>query len=1801
MTKFSIAVLVSTFLSFFYTSPEGTVEDVQELEWASDTLVLSSLTNDPPPNDTSKTKKNPNDRRGDPTRQTRISPLHLDYPSNYSVDYRLKEDMEGYEIYERIGNTDIRYPSHISFEDYLEYNRKKKASEFFREKAMSSNEENQQGLQLDIDIEELEDIFGGGKISIRPTGFATLRLSLDRNRNDSEQLNIQQQNPPPFLNFQQDIQVGVIGQIGEKLRLNVNFDTQATFDFEDELKLAHKGTEDQIIQEIEAGNVSMQVGNSLMQGRQNLFGLKTKLRFGPVYVSGIASFERGQVETVRVAGGGAIETPFEKEVTEYDANRHFFLSHFFRSVYEDALDNLPVVQSRLQINQVEIWVERQGFTRNNRNAVGFLDLGENELPIAGGQGVVYNENIQSSTANSDRYPSNESNDLYDILENTPAARDITTTRNAVEGLSNLRMVNTEDFEVLGNMRRLEPNEYKINTKLGYVSLNTPLRSDQVLFVAYNYTLDGEVKQVGEFSNEIPVNQDNTNVLFLKMLRPSVTRVSPYPGWDLMMKNIYQIAFGIKQDDFFLDVRFETGTSAGKVNYLPNSPVDNKPLIQVLGVDNVTNNTAPGPDNYFDFINGYTVDTDKGTVIFPKLEPFGSHLEEQLANDPEAIENYVFDQLYRNTQASARQNGPQFRYSIEGYFRSAGNSEIPLNTFQLKEGGVIVTAGGRQLTEGQDYTVDYFGGKVIIINQSILNSGQEIEVSYENSQLYSLQTRRLLGSRAEYSPSKDLSLGLTILNLREQPINQKQILGQEPINNTLWGFDAAFNRESGFLTKAIDKLPLITTKAPSSFIGSAEFAQFLPGAPNQTKLRDQDGNVIDNGIVYLDDFESSTPPFTLMNTSNWFLASYPEGNPDVFDPRTVYNNPRSANYNRGKLAWYSIDQVFYNARANEVPDADQENNYTRKIEPTEIFPQASLPIGNIFQRTFDLRYDPRLRGPYNYQVDPTRVSSNGLLSQPDENWAGVMRVIDLNNDFEATNVEFIEFWMMDPFDAKDGNPFSDGGEMYFNLGLVSEEILPDGIVSRENALPSPSDPNLPIDSLSPWGKIPILTPLTETFVNNPEDRLKQDVGLDGLPTEEEVTFFSDVIDTLSQFLTPAALNRYETDPSSDNYTSYRDPELRDSTASILRRYFDFNGQDGNTPVRNSAQEENSNLSLQATSLPDQEDINRNGSLNFTEQYWQYRIRMNPDSLVPGQNFVVDTVRSVANIGRGQTTEVTWYQFRIPIRSGTAVNGISNFQSINFMRMYMTGFRDPVIMRMTEFQLVSSQWIRFNGELAEEGVVVTPTEANETTFELGQVSRERNSQKLPYNYVLPPGIIRQQLGVNTFSQQVEDERSLVMRVCKLTDGDARGMYKITRNDLRQYERLKMFVHAEPFSPDNGLTPSNFEQPGDAMVFIRLGLDNDQNYYEYEMPLSPSDPAFPNLRENVWLPENEFDIDLAAFAGAKSRRGTSFGQIYRYRDTVGLPEGHAIIIKGTPKLSDVRNIMVGVRNPEDGNTEPLCMEVWVNELRLTNFTQNSGVAAKFNGSATLADLATFRVNGQYKSAGFGPLEQKLSNRPQEEELRYDLEANVNVDKVFPKNWGMSLPVTVRYSRAERTPLFNPQEADVSVDRLLEALPRDTAQARLREIQDFKQTRSIALTNWRINPTQSASKKPGAKPKPKPKKSEGGGSKQKTKMPWSITNFNATYAYVETQARNATIASQLNTQHRGALGYRYNFPKVNVKPFAFISKVKPLNSTVGFLSKFAINPLPANVQVSVNGNRQFEERILRVIGDRAPTVHPQ
>ncbi|MCB0843869.1 MAG: cell surface protein SprA, partial [Bacteroidetes bacterium] len=995
------------------------------------------------------------------------------------------------------------------------------------------------------------------------------------------------------------------------------------------------------------------------------------------------------------------------------------------------------------------------------------------------------------------------------------------------------------------------------------------------------------------------------------------------------------------------------------------------------------------------------------------------------------------------------------------------------------------------------------------------------VSYESNSLYNVQTKTLLGSRAEFSPSDNLQLGATILNLREQPFNQKTTLGDEPVNNTLWGLDASFRKESPLMTKLLDKLPLLSTKETSSIDAAAEFAQFIPGAPRVVK------NNRDKGIVFLDDFEAAATPFSLQGHQRWKLASFPEGNPRLYDPKYP-DEPLSSNFTRAKLSWYQIDQAFYQRFGIDFPEEDLSNNYTRQIQPFEIFPTATRAFGNNIQNTFDLRYIPTKRGQYNYEYRPSQLDNQtGNFRNPENNWAGIMREIDVNNDFEATNVEFVEFWMMDPFM---NNPAHQGGEFYVNLGLVNEDVLTDESLSRENGLPGAGQPgNL---QETAWGQIPIGNPPVNAFSNNANDREAQDIGFDGLDDEQERTFFSRIIDSLGNAISPAALNNFVEDPSSDNFKHFRDDEFETNQSSIVDRYEFFNGLEGNSPVGGNT---NRNYTVQATQLPDNEDLNANGSLNFAEQYWEYRIEMSPNALIPGQNFVVDKITDTVATDLNPNNVVTWYQFRIPLNAGRAVNGISNFKTISFMRMYMTGFSEEVLMRMTEFQLVSTQWRRFSGDLSEPGVNLPP-EPPFANFELGSVSLEENSTKLPFNYSLPPEVVQQAINGNTQAGFLADERSLVLKTCDLEDGDARAIFKNVKSDLRLYNRLRMWVHAE--AVDDGILPSNFDETGDAKIFLRLGLDNDLNYYEYEIPLTPSERGIPNVRTNTWLEENEFDFELALLALAKDERNKQgTGLIYRhaYRDST-MPEGHQIYIKGTPKLSDVRNIMIGIRNPKDPLGQPICLEVWVNELRMTNFDKSKGWAANANVSFRLADFGTINATGSYKTSGFGPLEQKLSTRSQEDVLRYNLSGNISLDKLFPKKWGLQLPVYATYGEQKISPQFNPQEADVRTDVLLERLDPEARADKLQEIQDFRRTRSISFNNWRKNKggggagtgvggggraggRQGGNSDGGSIGGSRPGSGKGGGGGGRVSYPWDISNFDFTYAYNDIFARSAVI----------------------------------------------------------------------------------
>lgn len=1712
---------------------------------------------------------NPNDRIGDATTQEPVSPMWLENPSNLVTTYELAPDGKGYYIYERIGGIDVRPPSYISLQDYLEFRRKQDMEKYYKEQSLAKNEGKKKSLIPTIELAKLNDIFGGGAISITPTGSASLQFSIDRNRIQNPSLPLRQQKNT-FFNFDQQLQVGVVGNIGDKLKINLSQDTKATFDFENITKIDYTGNEDQILQKLETGNVSMTLGNSLIQGSQNLFGVKAGFKFGPVNVMGLASMDRGQRQTINVKGSGdglQIESPFKKNIADYDANRHFFLSHFFRSKYDEALSRVPQVYSRINITQIEVWVTNQNFAQatNLRPSIGFIDMGENDSrPYANGRGVIFNHNIQAD--NDTILPDKASNNLYKYLKSDPRFRDQAQLAPLLESGA-LRLVNGVDFQLV-NVRKLqEGRDFTMNPQLGYVSLNSPLQSDDALFVSYAYTYDDKALQVGEFSNDVPGDTLNATPLFLKMIRPTQLRptntnslgaVVKYPVWDLMMKNVYNIAYGLKPDGFRMQVMYETGTKAGKVNSLPktqDTAIQNIPLLQLTGLDRLTNNTAPDPDNLFDFIDKLTVVPDKGYIIFPHIEPFGHYLADRL-DDPADSSRYVFQPLYDQTYQDAIQKYPELnRFTLEGMYQgggigASGGAEIPLNAFNVSPASVTVTANGVRLVQGTDYDVDPSGTKVIIKNAAYLAQGQSIKVDVNAQQAFQMQTKTLMGFRADYSPFKDTKVGFTALTLNERPTNFKTTIGEEPLRNTLWGFDLTSQRDLPFLTKAIDKLPLFATKAPSNMNFMGEWAQFRPGMPKQVI---QDSL---QGITFIDDFEASKQTYNMTSSQRWKLASFPQhlSTDSLYDPKVEYPNDTLArSYSRALLSWYQIDPQVFNPQFAKIPEIDKENSYTRPITPTEIYTQRTVPAGSGFQSTLDLHYYPTRRGPYNYQYHKEKLDVDGYFTKPKENWAGIMADINTNVDFEAQNVEFIEFWMMDPF--MDNYTSNTGGKLYLHLGNVSEDVIPDNLQFFENGLPPKGGKSGTIET--DWGYVGASTPAANTFSNDQDSRENQDLGLDGMSTAEERNKFkSYVAQIAADFGTSSKIYQdFEADPSNDDYQHYISQEYDGKTAGINERYAHYYGTENNSPVGKTY----NGLTQQATSIPDIEDINKNGSPNTWEEYFEYPIEITKSGLQPGKGYVVDRVNSIVtlNSSGSKQDEVTWYQFRIPIRSGIPRNNIPNFKVVNFLRMYMTGFEQEAVLRFADFQTVSTQWRKYEGSL------ITKFDTTQTepcgSFEVGSVSIEDNSRKTPFNYVSPPNVIRQSINGNTTAGLLQDERSLLMKASCLQEGDGRAIFKYVNQDFRNYKKLRMWVHAEI---SGEALPTTFDRTGDAVAFIRLGLDNNLNYYEYEIPLKPSDPSISGNSSNadsIW--KNQFNFELQKLIDAKTERNIAlFSTTDRFEYNQDLPEGHKIYIKGTPKLSDVRVIMIGFRNPVTPAEGALDLEMWVDELSLTKLDKSSAWAANASLNLQLADIGTIQSSMQYRQAGFGPIDMRVSQRTREDVLRYSIAGDFQLQKFFPQKWGIQLPFHANWDEQIKNPIFDPREADIKTKDLYKVLPADQRKEAKLAIQDYTGNRGFSFNSIKKNKT-------GKSPKA---------------HPWDIENIDASFAYSEQLHRDYMVEKNFTNNYRASLNYRYTIKSPNIQPFKKWKHKNPI-------SEFNFSPLPKSVTVSLIGDRQFSEYLYR------------
>ena len=1499
------------------------------------------------------------DNSGIPWNNRQNSPLFLKNPPNVRSYVVYDTDKNEYIIYERVGNFNIRTPVYMSPDEFRKYEYRRAMLDYWQQHA--ARRETSFGSnpvpQFDFGGMSYNRVFGNNTINIVPQGSAELIFGMNISRMQNPTLPERLRTIPTF-DFKTKIQMNVTGTIGDKLEVGVNYNTEAMFDFENNTKLQYSGHEDEFLKKVEAGNVPLPLRGSLITGSHSLFGLKTEMQFGKLTMTTILSQQKGEASVINVRGGAQV-SDFEIFADNYEANRHFFIAQHFRDIYDASLKNLPVVSSGVNIERIEVWITNKTMrfeNANNRNIVAFMDLAENA-------NHVYNNIPQfQATAGGGINPSNDANQMYNQLVSTyEAIRDVNEVTNAFAALYPDFQIG-RDFEKIENARRLDEREFELNKQLGYISLNTALNTDEVLAVAYEYTLNGKLYKVGEFSTD---GVNAPNALFLKLLKG--TALTPrIPTWNLMMKNIYSLGTGrLEGKDFILNVLYQDDKTGNSINYLPEGQLANKILLQVMGLDNLNRQMDRTPDGYFDYIERVTVNSERGKIIFPVIEPFGSHLKNMI-NDPVIASKYVFQELYDSTQTVARQMAEKNKFKLVGQYTSQSGSEIRLNAVNVPQGSVKVTAGGVPLMEYLDYMVDYNMGTVRIINQSLLEAQTPIQVSLESNQYFGLQTKSLIGTHFDYRVSKNFDIGATILHLNERPYTQKVNYGQEPISNTIWGMNASYRSDWQFLTKAIDKLPFIETKAPSSVSFFGEFANLIPG---HSRAISKAGN------AYIDDFEASETPIDLKSYNAWVLASTPQGQDMLFPEAKLHNDLRYG-FNRALLSWYAIDPLFLRngqstpSHIRSNPNT-QSSHYVREIYKNEIFPFSESETGIPSPiSVLNLAFYPSERGPYNYDTEPNifsaGVASNGALNNPRTRWGGIMRGLH-TTDFEAANIQYVRFWLMDPFVEDKDNP---GGDFYINLGDISEDILRDSRMSFEHGLPTSADIKN-VDTTA-WGRVPKIQAVVHAFDNSIEARKFQDVGLDGLSDEDERTFFGDYLNKIQGLVTPEAYHEAWSDPSSDNFRYFRGRDYDAQQASILDRYKRYNGQEGNSSTAEMSDEA---YPTSGTMLPDMEDVNRDNTLNETENYYQYKISLRPGDMKVGSNYIVDEIEYVATFANGEKSAVKWYQFKIPVDEYEKVVGSKrDFKSIRFMRMYLKGFSQPTIMRFAELDLVRSEWRKYNISITEGGERVTIPEASDGSFEISSVSIEENSMKTPVNYVLPPGFDRIIDPQNPRLRQL-NERSMVLKVSDLADGDARAAYKNVNLDMRQYRSMRMEVHAEAI-------PGQPLRDGELTAFIRLGTDYRSNFYEYEIPLTLTMPGqYDNNsdadREKVWSRENSFIVEMSLLQEAKQERNRQMslpGSLLGMSDVFVYSNGTArVSVAGNPNISNVRVIMIGVRNPiksrnpdlDDGN--PKSGEIWVNELRLSDFVQNSGWAANTHLQMRLADLGTVDMAAQAHTPGW------------------------------------------------------------------------------------------------------------------------------------------------------------------------------------------------------------------------------------------
>ena len=1647
------------------------------------------------------------------------SPLDLQRPDNMKYDVVYNDTLNRFVIGNRMGNTWLSAPIMLTPEEYNSWTEMNERSAFFRKKNdeiyQAKGKEKFDFSDMHFDLGPAEKIFGPGGIRVRTQGSAELKLGMNKKSIDNPSLPIRNRKTT-MMNFDEKINLNVNGKVGDKMNLNLNYNTDATFDYDAQnMKLKYDGKEDEIIKLVEVGNVSFPSNSSLIKGASSLFGVRTDMQFGKLKLQMVASQKKSASKSVSSRGGVQL-TPFEINVADYEENRHFFLSRYFRNHYDEWMQKLPNLVTGITINRVEIWVtNKSGTTANTRNIVALTDLGEaskisNPMWTATGQ-----------------VPSNRANTEYQAMTTQyVAARDIDQAAATLEGAG---LVGGADFEKLESARLLSSSEYTVNTALGYVSLKTGIQTDQVLAVAYEYTSGGVTYQVGEFASDIT---DTKQALFVKSLKN--TSCNPQQGnWDLMMKNVYYLASNIEKEKFRLDVKYQSDTTGVYLSYIPEQRVKNTPIIRVLGADRLDNNNKAHSNGYYDYVEGYTV--SNGRVFIPKVEPFGSYMRDYLVKNgvaADAAEKYAFTELYDSTKTVARQIAEKNKYQMVGQFKGSSANVISLDAYNVPQGSVVVTAGGVTLTEGTDYSVDYNAGEVTILNQSIIDAGTSVNVSLESNTDYGQTRKTMFGVNWEYDFSKNFQMSGTLQHLSEQALTTKVSMGSEPLKNTLWGVNLNWKKESQWLTNVLDKIPFLHLTQPSQISFTSEFAQLLAGEAGGTQ----------DNASYIDDFENTKNGIDVMTPTSWFISSVPSLNfKEDYNDKTGL----TSGFHRSRLAWYCIDPLFTRRGSSLTPghiksDLKQlSNHYVREVYVKELFPlrqQNSYQGATNTLSVLNLAYYPSEPGPYNFNVED--LQADGKLKNPQLNWGGMMRKLD-TNDFEQANIEYIEFWLLDPFlytrEQPDANEY--GGDFYINLGEVSEDILRDGKKFYESGMPVDGSKSF---TYTQWGKIPTQSTVTYAFATTSGSRALQDVGFNGLTDAEEQEFYkSAYLDQIQGKVNQAVFDSIFADPARDDYHYFRGSDWDEMRAPILQRYKYINNPQGNSPDSDSRSE---SYDTSYKSTPDVEDINQDYTLNEYEKYFQYRVSIRPEDLVVGTNHIVDK-REYSQTWRDNTkSSVTWYQFRIPVDEFESRQGnINDFSSIRFMRMFLTGFKKPIVLRFGTLDLVRGEWRTYDQQLSA---------ASGGTLEASAVNLEENAEKTPVNYVLPPGISREQ--DPSQPQLVEsNEQALSLVVRNLTSGEAKAVYKNTTLDLRQYKRIQMFTHANALEQNT----TNLKDR-ELAVFIRLGSDYKNNYYEYEIPLTLTAPRsnynrnVPADRRLVWPEENMLDVALSIFTNLKKERNKAKAQgmasyMAPYSAYDSEHPNNKLTIVGNPSLGEVKTMMIGVRN-HSGDIKS--GEVWVNELRLKEHNNKGGWAANANLNVQLSDFGSVNATGRYVSEGFGGLEDGVASRSTDNYGTYSVTTSLEMGKFFPDKAKVSIPLYYSVTKEKTSPKYNPMDTDME---LKDALDAAGSKAERDSIENIAVTK-VTQTNFSVSNARV------------------GIATKRHPMPYDPANFSFTYSHAHQHTTGETTVREQRDNWRGALDYSWTPVYKSWEPF---KKIKNKSKWLDILKRFGLNWLPQNL----------------------------